>query len=100
MQAKRKDLKARETALQLALREAAEDAAVAVKAGLTVAREQLRELKRNMDRVKQQSQGMSKKLKGAREAGQRVDELEREFVGLRRTWPAPGRPREGAVQLH
>ena len=120
MQAKRKDLKARETALKLALREArpkrrsafsgggggassssssssggggssgggaeaeaAEDAAVAVKAGLTVARGQLRELKRKRDRVKQQGQGMSKKLKGAREAGRRVDELEREVVGLR-----------------
>ena len=123
MQAKRKDLKARETALKLALREArpkrlsafsgggggasssssssssssggggssgggaeaeaAEDAAVAVKAVLTVARGQLRELKRKRDRVKQQGQGMSKKLKGAREAGRRVDELEREVVGLR-----------------
>ena len=83
MQAKRKDLKARETALKLALREAAQDAAVAVKAGLTVTRGQLRELKRNRDRVKQQGQGMSKKLKGAREAGRRVDELEREVVGLR-----------------
>ena len=58
MQAKRKDLKARETALKLALREAAEDAAVAVKAKLTVARGKLRELNAKRDRVKQQGQGM------------------------------------------
>ena len=68
---------------KLALRDAAEDAAVAVKAGLTVARGQLRELKRHRDRVKQQGQGMSHKLKGACEAGRRVGELEREVVGLR-----------------
>ena len=125
MQAKRKDLKARETALKLALREArpklrsafssggggaeaeaAEDAAVAVKAALTVARGQLRELKRKRGRVKQQGQGMSKKLKGAREAGRRVDELVRAVVGLRGGRGqrpggrrASGRPREGTVQL-
>jgi hypothetical protein len=102
MQAKRKDLKARETALKLALREArpklrsafssggggaeaeaAQDAAVAVKAKLTVARGKLRELNAKRGRVKQQGQGMSKKLKNARVAGLRVDELEREVVRLR-----------------
>ena len=55
----------------------------AVKAKLAVARHKIRELNAKKGRVNQQSQGMSKKLKGAREAGRRVGELEREVVGLR-----------------
>jgi len=56
---------------------------VAVKAKLTEARRKLRELNAKKGRVKQQGQGMSKKLKGAREAGRRVNEVEREVLGLR-----------------
>ena len=55
----------------------------AVKAKLAVARHKIRELNAKKGRVNQQSQGMSKKLKGAREAGRRVVDLEREVAGLR-----------------
>ena len=48
-----------------------------------VARRTLREANKNKGRVKKQGQGMSKKLKSAREAGRRVLDLEREVAGLR-----------------
>ena len=108
LRAKRKDLKARETALELARRDlksplkrgcalptnpggahtvdlTAEPpgSVSAVKAKLMVARRTLREANKNKGRVKKQGQGMSKKLKGAREAGRRVLDLEREVAGLR-----------------
>ena len=56
---------------------------VAVKAKLKVARRMLREANKHKGRVKKQGKGMAIKLKGAREAGQRVVELEREVAGLR-----------------
>ena len=56
---------------------------VAVKAKLKVARWMLRMANKNKGRVKKQGQGMAIKLKGAREAGQRVVELERAVAGLR-----------------
>jgi septal ring factor EnvC (AmiA/AmiB activator) len=131
VRAKRKDLKARETALKLAERKAipkrcfdrsvkpgcgpsgsgsggassggggaaasssstsesavdltaeTPETMVAVKAKLKVARRTLREANKNKGRVKKQGKGMAIKLKGAREAGRRVVELEREVAGLR-----------------
>mgnify|MGYP006925703859 CR=1 FL=1 len=78
----------------------------AVKAKLKVARRTLREANKNKGRVKKQGKGMAIKLKGAREAGRRVLDLEREVAGLREDWAGaraaaapPGRPRGGAVQL-
>ena len=55
----------------------------AVKAKLAVTRLKLRELNAKKGRVEKQGQGMSKKLKGVREAGRRVLDLEREVAGLR-----------------
>ena len=85
---------------------------VAVKAKLMVVRWTLWEANKNKGRVKKQGQGMAIKLKGAREAGRRVLDLEREVAGLREDVAgaqaaaappggrgAPGRPRGGAVQL-
>jgi hypothetical protein len=54
-----------------------------VKAKLKVARWMLRMANKHKGRVKKQGQGMAIKLKGAREAGQRVVELERAVAGLR-----------------
>ena len=76
---------------------------MAAKAKLAVARQKLRELNTNKGRVKQQSLGMSKKLKDAREEGRRVGELEREVAGLRedlagaRAAAAPPGGREGEL---
>ena len=55
----------------------------AVKAKLKVARRTLREANKNEGRVEKQGQGMAIKLKGTREAGRRVLDLEREVAGLR-----------------
>ena len=54
-----------------------------VKAKLKVARWMLRMANKHKGRVKKQGQGIAIKLKGAREAGQRVVELERAVAGLR-----------------
>jgi len=58
----------------------------AVKAKLAATRLKLRELNAKKGRVEKQGQGMSKKLKGARKAGRRVLDLEREVAGLREDW--------------